>query len=1074
MSEKKFQVYKSSAGSGKTFTLVREFLRIVILNPGLYRNILAITFTNKAANEMKNRIVGSLVSLSKPTGQWPAQIYALIDPIKTGYGLSDETIRKKAEMVLNNILHNYSDLSATTIDSFMQRIIRTFSLDLNLPQNYEVELDVDMLRQRAVDRLIDQAGSNKELTELLVRFLETKTEDDKSWRIENDLNNAAKSLFKEDGILQREALKSMDFADYQKYYGKMMNWISDLESKLNRIGTDALLLLKENGLEITDFTFGKSGVMGYYLKLAENRISDIVTPGARVLTAINEGAWTKAKQQQSICDSVGSIAPHLIDHYNASRELIENTELQYNLYKLLAKHIYPLAVLGSIEAIVEEIREDEKTLPISEFNRIIAGVTQTEATPYIYERLGEKYHHLMIDEFQDTSVLQWQNLLPLVDNALAENHMNLVVGDAKQAIYRWRSGEVDQFIALPHLYGDQTPLNKLRAQNLINHYEDQVLPVNWRSHKAIVEFNNQFFNHLANRLAPAYKPVYESLNQQHNPNKTKGYVQVAFFDPNDDVDEKMLESIPELINKLASEKFKQRDIAILCRTNKQGSAVARYLLEKGIHVISPESLLLGFANNVKLIVCMLRIAADAKDQLAYVEVLTLLRQIGLFGAMPLNDLINKVLIADEHHKVQKQFKLHTFETLLRQFGISFERRQLLQLPLYDMAEELIRIFNMTVQDDIYLQFFLSELHRIVSRKFISINEVLAWWQEKGHKVSVIFPDSLDAVKVMTIHKAKGLEFPVVIFPFAHSKHTFTNKNVWVELSDPLLEKMKTAHLPVQSLGGTVYGHIRESESDKSLLDMVNLLYVAFTRAEERLYILTNLIEDKNTEAHTTPAFIRDFILDTHPDHVFTTEHPWVYSGSVESIREHQDESETQPFFHIQENISTKKWQQNLLISSRSHGQWYDEVPETAIRFGTALHDLLALIRTKDDVEDALDRFSISGELSAKEKKKAGAMLQHLVNHPGLQELFIESNAILAEPEMLLPDGGVIRPDRVKLTEDEVLVAEFKTGTPFSGHKSQLINYMQAIQQTYKQKVRGLLVYASDEGCTIEEMPVAAV
>lgn len=1068
MGKKKFQVYKSSAGSGKTFTLVREYLHLVILNPLHYRNILSITFTNKAANEMKTRIVNSLVGLSKAVESWPAALQAMISPIKTEGGFSDEFIQTRASLVIGNILHNYSDFSVTTIDSFMQRVIRTFSLDLELPLNYEVELDLDLLRQRAVDRLIDRAGSEEGLTNLLVHYLETKTEDDKSWRIEKDLNDTAKALFKEDGVQHCDVLNAMSYADYQAYFGKIKQWISEFEDRLSKLGDQALKLLVENRLEVSDFSFGKSGAMGYFLKLTNKKVSEIVKPPVRILNAVNDGIWTRKKQQQSIKGAIESIAPQLIDYYQQSRDLIERSIQRYMTLNLLLKHLYPLAVLGSIEKIIGEIKEEERILPISEFNRIIAGVTQTESIPYIYERLGEKYHHLMIDEFQDTSVLQWRNLLPLVENALSENHLNLVVGDAKQAIYRWRSGEVDQFIVLPKLHGEQTSVNKLREQVLVSHHQNQELPVNWRSHKAIVEFNNQFFQHLSNRLVQPYKSVYDALSQQYNHEKSQGFVQVEFFDPKTGSEQNMLERLPKLITELTSSNYSLKDIAILCRTNKQGSSIANYLLENGINVISSESLLLGFSENVRLVVCILRIMADASDQLAYPEALVMLVQKGVFGSMTINEVIHKVLLSEKEGGRKKTFQTNAFENLLQQHDIDFSRKPLIHLPLYDLAEELIRLLQLSVKTDIYLQFFMNELHAAVTKKNLVIKDLHAWWEEKGRKVSVIFPDSLNAVKVMTIHKAKGLEFAITIFPFATASLRLTLNNVWVNLDDPMLEKLKTAHLPVMSLGDTVYEDIKTLENDKSLLDMVNLLYVAFTRAKERLYVLTNLAEEKDLDKNTVPAFIRHFISDADSEYEFSFDNPWVYPQSIVSLREKKAEEASEPFFNISKIQPTKHWRQKVLTSSRSHMPWLDEEPETAIHLGTVMHELLAAIRTKDDVQPVLERFLLSGELSATDQQRISKTLMSITSHPVLQKFFSGSNNVLSEPEILMPDAEIFRPDRVFLGETEIYVAEFKTGKQHDNHKTQLARYMEVIKGMYKKKVNGLLVYAGDRECIIQE------
>lgn len=1065
MPQKNFRVYKSSAGSGKTFTLVREYLRIVLNDPYAFRSILAITFTNKAANEMKTRIVSSLVSLTAPPDSWPGYIRTLIEPIRKEGNFDDAFIRRQAIKVVSLILHNYSDLAASTIDSFMQRVIRTFSTDLNLPQNYEVELDVDLLRQRAVDRLIDLAGSDKELTTLLVHYLETKTVEDKSWRIENDLNKVAEALFREDGLQHRDALNPMDYASYREYYGKINGWLNDFENAGVRYGEEALKVITGAGLETGDFAFGNAGPPGYFLKLAGGQIGELAEPPKRIVAAVNEGVWAAKKQSREIVDKINSVAPHLTEIYNQSRTLITGSITKYKTLRLILANLYPLAVLGSIANILGEIREEERILPISEFNRIIAKVTQTETIPYIYERLGERFRHLMIDEFQDTSVLQWQNLLPLVENAISENHLNLIVGDAKQAIYRWRSGEVEQFIALPRLFGDQTPVTKLREQALISQFEEYTLPVNWRSHKAIVEFNNAFFRHIASRLEQPFKGIYDALDQRNNLSKPNGLVQVEFFDPGQDSDDLMLERLPGLIGELLSSGYKLRDITVLCRKNKEGSKVANRLLEEGIRVISSESLLLGSSDSVRLIVSMMRLVADAGNQLAYAEVLALLACKGSLGARTFNDALASIRVNDGSTRNAGRFSLDSLEDLLQQCGFGFSRNRIKHLPLYDLAVELIAVMQLSSRYDIFLQSFQNELHKLTSSRHFELKDLADWWEEKGSAVSVIFPENLDAIKVMTIHKSKGLEFPVVIFPFATSELRLTVDHVWVPVNDPMLENLKTARLPVQSLGGTDYEQIKADETRKSLLDLVNLMYVAFTRAEERLYILTEASDPKNKDKNTIPSFLYDFISITDPSFSFSTETPWRYQLSVEN--EHiGTESRATSFFELNEYNPTRRWQQKVVTTSRRHGGWYGSDVDAALSFGTTLHAVLAAVKTREDLSGVMHELKLAGELSESDEQRLIDSVNRVLSHPDLQGFFSGSPNVLCEPEILLPGGETLRPDRILTLEEEIIIAEFKTGIPRDSHTNQIRRYREVLQSINNRKVKGLLVYTGAEDCEV--------
>ena len=662
--------------------------------------------------------------------------------------------------------------------------------------------------------------------------------------------------------------------------------------------------------------------------------------------------------------------------------------------------------------------------------------------------------------------MQWRNLLPLVDNALSENYLNLVVGDAKQAIYRWRNGEVDQFIELPKLPGTLNDVNQEREENLIRHHEIRELPVNWRSHKGIVEFNNVFFKHVSKFLSQEYQPVYGDIDQKFNPVKDKGFVQIEFFSLESKEDKSMLERIPVLINEILDLNYKPGDIAILCRKNEQGSEIARYLLDQGINVISAESLLLGNSENVKLVMCLMKIIADANDQLAYAEALIILSQKGTFGNLTINESGRKVLTKTTNSR-NKAFDIDAFEELLQEYGISFSRSALLDMTLYDLADEIIRLLHLSYHDDIYLQFFLNELHGTIKQKLLTLRELSDWWEEKGRKVSVIFPENLDAVKIMTIHKAKGLEFPVVIYPYATGEIKPTIKNIWLNINEPVIEKMKKALLPVGSLNDTMFEEIKIKEYEKSLLDTVNLLYVAFTRAEERLYVLTKKTEKKDDKVKTVEALINDFTHSTDTEWHNSEESIWRFQQSVDHGSSRPATEATDAFFRIDTEYANSRRHQYLLRSSRDTFKWKKE--DKAVDFGISVHTLLARIRTGSDLEQALQTSFIAGELTTENKNRYEKTLRNIINHKALELFFSNQYQVRSEPEILLPGGEILRPDRIVISDTEILVAEFKTGQPKQSHTSQLINYMELLKTMTQSKIKGFLVYASEEECIVKEL-----
>nr|NQU94195.1 UvrD-helicase domain-containing protein [Bacteroidota bacterium] len=440
-----FTVYKSSAGSGKTFTLVKEYLKITLNQPNKFRNILAITFTNKAANEMKERIITNLkdISSATPDQNSPAIKFLLPELVKET-GLSPETITLRANKVLELILHNYADFSICTIDSFVHRIIRTFAHDLNLPINFEVELDTNILIEQTIDFLISEAGKNEKLTKALIKFTETKAEDEKSWHIEKDLKDFAETLMKEDGQIYLEKLRQLNLQDFFNIIKKVNEFIKSTEQTLVKQAQNATSIIKGTNLPNTAFYRGRNGIAKYFEYIADYRF-DKLSPNSFVETTINENKWHGSKTDKDDKIIIDGIKDNLIEIYNNIQDILAENYDEYNLFLMLKRKLYPMAVLSEIEKVLVKIKSENNIVHISEFNKRIADIVLNEPVPFIYERLGERYNHFLLDEFQDTSVLQWQNLLPLLDNSLAEGNFNMIVGDGKQAIYRWRSGEVEQF-----------------------------------------------------------------------------------------------------------------------------------------------------------------------------------------------------------------------------------------------------------------------------------------------------------------------------------------------------------------------------------------------------------------------------------------------------------------------------------------------------------------------------------------------------------------------------------------------------------------------------------------------------
>ena len=455
MQTKAFTIYDASAGSGKTYTLVKEYLKIILLasKNDAYRNILAITFTNKAVHEMKSRVVDSLSEFTKDIPSDKA--LNLMKDISFETDLSLATIKEKAKSIIKHLIHNYAAFDISTIDKFTHKVIRTFAHDLNLPITFEVSIDTESLLTEAVDALIAQAGHDEALTKLLIDFTMEKTDDDKSWDISGDIMATGKLALNENN---REELKHFDqksIADFTKIKKQLKQNVHDFELKCSNLAQEALQLIDKNGIDYKSFSRGTFINQLNYIK--DNDSKAVVN---KYLTFDDIAINTTAKDKAII----EHISNDLLQILSKVYTILETK----NFYEAFLKNITPLSLLNTVSSELSKIQKEQNVLSISEFNKLINDQIQNQPAPFIYERLGEKYRHFFIDEFQDTSQMQWQNLIPLIDNALSSEDLNgergslLLVGDPKQSIYRWRGGKAEQFITLSK---DKNPFNNPDKSN---------------------------------------------------------------------------------------------------------------------------------------------------------------------------------------------------------------------------------------------------------------------------------------------------------------------------------------------------------------------------------------------------------------------------------------------------------------------------------------------------------------------------------------------------------------------------------------------------------------------------------
>jgi ATP-dependent exoDNAse (exonuclease V) beta subunit len=1063
-----FAVYKSSAGSGKTHTLVKEYIRLVIENPEKYRNVLAITFTNKAANEMKSRVLLYLKTLSHfPVPIQKPLIKDVLDDISDKTGLSELQISANAGLVLKLILHNYSNFAVSTIDSFVHRLVRSFARDLRLPVNFEIELDSDKLIAKSIGLLISKVGTDASLTKALVQFVESKMDDEKSWNIELQLKTFTASLLKEDSFEAIKKLQSLETDDFIAINSKLVTIIKAFENKIKGFAQQAVQLIVNKGIDPGSFYQGNKGISAYFEKLAGANF-DSIMPNKFVGTTIAENKWYAGKASFTDKQAIDEISGQLVSSFMQIQHATEHEFSKYQICKLVIQNIYPIAVLNAIQKVMDEFRENENIVHISEFNKRIGEIVGAEPVPFIYERIGEKYKHFLIDEFQDTSLLQWQNLLPLLENSLGNNNFNMIVGDGKQAIYRWRNGEVEQFAQLPKIYPPTNdPLIKSREVLLKSHYEDFPLATNYRSKAEIIKFNNEFFGYARQFLDGSFKNIYNSVHQQFDDKNTGGFVQVEFLDKNEFEKDELLVAELEKIRKIIVEDlagFEHRDIAVLTRKNDEGSQVARYLLQNGINVVSSEFLKLSASREVGFILAVLGFINDPKEKLPVAEILNYLVEKKKIGSITLNEAFESCdELSRKGDLPQNRLPL---EELIRKNGIRLDISKLKPFTLYENVAELVRIFTLDpTQNDPFVQFFMDIILEFTAKFNESISEFLTFWNDTKHKHSIIVPEGMNAVRIMSIHKAKGLEFPVVIYPFANNMSKLAVDNSWIDLDFEEIPEFKTALIKFsKALENTDYSELYLKEKNKSFLDTLNLLYVTMTRPTKGLFIITR---DKTSDKGWTEAtmfkdnadLFRGFLIEKGlwKDDQKIYEFGQTEVNSKKQIVKEQSSDKTTEI-----PINVGNWRKKITISTSAPTIWDVENPDRNREYGNLLHLVLSKINTASDLPKVIEDVVMDGLLEEEIKIPLTEKLQRIIEKVEIRDFFKAGIEVKNEQDILSPDGKTSRPDRVVFVGKKVVVLDYKTGHQKDSHLLQLANYANILTAMGYQEVEKYLVYLDDE------------
>ena len=1040
------KIYQASAGSGKTFNLARVFVELLLskTDESLEKNlksVMAITFTKKAANEMKERVLNFLEILSNGSDSPTKEI--LLNDIGGNTGLDPEQILKRASIMQNIIMENYSDLSIGTIDSFNQRIVRSFARDLGVQFEFDINLNKDEWLEIAVDRLFERFADDKgddQLTTTLIDFFMSQLESDRdsTWDLKSLVKKFASKNFNDelfDLFDKHSKLKNFDLA---KIKNKLQRSIDDFTEEIKSIGKKGFDLIQRAGLSASDFFQNKSGVVPFFENAS--KAEDIFKlPNSYVSKALNEDVWTPKKPSVNAQQYLPDIKTELHDTLNQLVALKEKGQ-KLRINDLILKQIHFLSLVGFIENELESLKSEENTLLIDDFNRMIDKVVKNEPVPFIYERIGERYKHYLIDEFQDTAVKQWHNFVPLIDNSLSAQNQNLIVGDGKQAIYRWRAGEVELFNKLPEIYGAEGELYNLYEQNFKREHEILNLENNYRSREEIVAFNNQFYESIKTNLEE-FDTVYDQHHQ--NPIRNKGgYVKVEVLDKEKvkDDDQYLVKTL-EAINESIEDGFFPGEIAVLARTGKQLKEIAEHLTKNNISIESSESLTLENQDGIQFLISILKYILNPDDKsVQYWFYYFLVKK---FDPDP-NLQIQK--ISRDNIPVKEK---------LSKLGLEQKLKQASALPLYQMTLELERTFKLGLTLSAYFKTFLDLVEEFESKGGNQLDGFLDWWDDKSHSIST--PNNPKAVKLLTIHRAKGLEFPIVIFPFVDWKKRNTKAYNWVDPPKEIANELPKVLLKLNEsiLSVPLYGKVYSTEKNKSLLDDINVLYVATTRPTERLYLLTSDNYTKGNISHEIFAALQS--LDIGEYNVLEI---------GKRIKKQETSKEDEKIIDLPLKLFESTNRSDVIHISYEYKKYQNEKLKQALDYGLTVHQILYEIETTQDLQKALDHAFHSGLINKEEMVELDSKFKRIFKIRQVQDWFSSSGEKILERELIDKNGQVLRPDRIVIKDNNVWVIDYKTGTvnptELKKYKKQVKGYVKALQDMNYKNVSGFILAIDEE------------
>ncbi len=1079
------QIYKASAGSGKTHILTQDYLKLSFKYPDKFSRIIAVTFTNKAAAEMKERIIEELNNLIK-NGSKSAHYKMIKGTYKT---YSEEEIRKRALRIRDRLLHNYSNFAISTIDSFVQRIIRAFAYEIKIPGGYKIEMDSNKVIADITEMLFNKISEDKQLQKWLTQFAIYKIEQGRNWDFREEVKKLAYEIFKEKFQSFKLNSENID-ADEEKdrLNDLLFDVISikkDFEKKMQNFSKKTRKIIKDYGVVNTGKLGRNFKTITNYLIIKIDKKKDF-EPGKTIIKALDgEENWYAKSAKSNIKETVLDLYPQLS---TVLEEVVNLYESEYSSYLTASKvlsNFHAFGILNDISNILPEYREENNLLLISDTTVFLKKIIAGNDAPFIYEKIGTKFQNILIDEFQDTSGFQWFNFKPLISNSIGNGFFNLIVGDIKQSIYRWRGG--DWRLLLTEVKND-IGANFIRETNL---------ETNWRSKKNIIDFNNSTFQLLAqvaqsvynqelpidelavkekygNILTSAYQDTYQKLAPITA--KTGGRVKINFFkvrkrEKAKKWREHLTKVIPETIDNLLKNKnYTPGDITILVRKNKEGKEIVDLLLDymnstdgaTKYDIISADSLFINNSTAVKILIYSLKYLHNKENQVNLTSLIF--------------EYQKNIDIKFSYHQIFDSKNKHDVSQFLpEELTNSYDELQ--KIALFELVERLISIFklNLITEEYPYLHTFQDSVLNFIRDEYADIQNFLNWWDLKGGNISVNVSDKQDAVNIMTIHKSKGLAFRVVIVPYLDWRldhNPILSQIIWCKPDRKPYNKF--AYLPIQyssQLANTYFKNDYFDEKLYAYMDAINMLYVAFTRPIEELIVMAPTDEGKEI------THISDLLFNTiqqSTENIVDGEKNTLplkkYYDTTNSVCElkqgykEQDDSKlrkvTENTFSI-ENYPVYDWRQNISVVSHATEFFIESIKlvEDRVNYGKLMHEIFSKIIVKEDVNDAVEEMIFQGKVDSKQTEILKSKFRELINIPQVADWFSDKWLVKNESEILTSSGEIKIPDRILFGEKEIIVIDFKFGEIRNEHDDQVLEYMKIVSEiSPDKKVSGFLLY----------------